>query len=247
MAMEAVPEGHQNWKSVLLSGHVVPAHFEQFARLLGTIQRRSSELARELRPAFRILSYFENLRLEPYYLYSAEKIPAAAGFLRTLVEETHHHRFSLVHGDFSPKNTLIYQGRLILIDHEVVHFGDPAFDVGFALTHFLSKAHHVHQERRRLADSAQLFWRTYAGQVSVLPWADTLEPRVVRHTLGCLLARVAGKSRLEYLGGLEMSRQSDVVLSLIAALPAGVPDLIDQFVNQIQLYDQARCQSLRDF
>ena len=43
---------------------------------------------------------------------------------------------ALVHGDYSPKNALLQVGKLIILDFEVMHFGDPAFDLGFALTHF---------------------------------------------------------------------------------------------------------------
>src|ERR1700694_4729890 len=43
MAMEAIPEEHENWKSTLLSGRIVMNHFEQFGFLLGTIHRRSSK------------------------------------------------------------------------------------------------------------------------------------------------------------------------------------------------------------
>ena len=38
MGMEAIPEEHENWKSVLLSGQIVSNHFEQFGLLLGAIQ-----------------------------------------------------------------------------------------------------------------------------------------------------------------------------------------------------------------
>ena len=48
MAMEAVPEEHENWKSVLLEGWIVSDHFKQFGVLLGTIHRRSSELKEEV-------------------------------------------------------------------------------------------------------------------------------------------------------------------------------------------------------
>src|ERR1700687_3184397 len=37
MAMEAIPEEHENWKSVLLKGQIVSDHFKQFRVLLGTI------------------------------------------------------------------------------------------------------------------------------------------------------------------------------------------------------------------
>jgi 5-methylthioribose kinase len=236
MAMEAIPEEHENWKSVLLSGQIIPEHFEQFGVLLGIIHRRSSDIGPDLCRIFENREYFESLRLDPYYIYTAQKVSAAASFLHSLVQETVFNRLSLVHGDFSPKNTLIYRGRLVVLDFEVVHFGDPAFDVGFALTHFLSKAHHLRQERTRLAKAAALFWLAYCKEISPLAWAAALETRAVRHTLGCLLARVAGKSPLEYLTQQAALRQKDVVLSLIAAPPSCVNDLIDGFIRRIDDY-----------
>src|ERR1700730_13914493 len=109
MGMEAVPEEHENWKSVLLSGRIISDHFEQFGLLLGAIHGRSSESGPEVRNAFSDTTYFENLRLEPYYLYAAQKIAEANSFLTALARETLQHKDSLVHGDFSPKNTLIYK------------------------------------------------------------------------------------------------------------------------------------------
>jgi 5-methylthioribose kinase len=236
MGMDAIPEEHENWKSVLLSGEIISHHFEQFGLLLGAIHRESSESGPELRSLFADTTYFESLRLEPYYLYTAQKIAAAAAFLNALAGETLQHKESLVHGDFSPKNTLIYRDKLILLDYEVVHFGDPAFDVGFALTHFFSKAHHLPKERARLASAAELFWEVYREEIRRLNWAEALEPRVVRHTLGCLLARVAGKSPLEYLTAEEMARQRDTVLTLIVEPPTNVPDLITEFVRKLEIY-----------
>jgi 5-methylthioribose kinase len=236
MAMEAVPEEHENWKSILLSGEIDCSHFEQFGTLLGTIHRESSKASSEARTAFADTTYFENLRLDPYYLYTAKKLPAAAAFLTTLAQETLQRKDSLVHGDFSPKNTLVYRNKLILLDYEVVHFGDPAFDVGFALTHFLSKAHHLPKVRAPLANAAELFWQVYRGEIERLQWAPALEARVVRHTLGCLLARVSGKSPLEYLTPEEMSRQREVVLLLMAKPPAGVSEMIHEFIHKIEVY-----------
>jgi 5-methylthioribose kinase len=238
MGMEAIPEEHENWKSVLLSGQIVSNHFEQFGLLLGAIHRESSNCGAETCRVFADTTYFVNLRLEPYYLYTAQKTAEAAAFLNALARETLNHKDSLVHGDFSPKNTLIYRGKLILLDYEVVHFGDPAFDVGFALTHFLSKAHHLAKDRARLATVAEVFWQVYCKEIARLNWAAALEPRVVRHTLGCLLARVAGKSPLDYLTPEETTRQRDTVLALMVKPPSSVPDLIAEFVHKIEAYAQ---------
>jgi 5-methylthioribose kinase len=236
MAMEAIPEESESWKSVLLSGRVVSNHFEQFGQLLGTIHRRSSEAGSEISRVFGDTAYFKSLRLDPYYLYAAQKASIAAEFLNALVEETTHHRNSLVHGDFSPKNTLIYHGRLILLDYEVVHFGDPGFDVGFALTHFLSKANHLQSERHCIGAAAALFWNVYRKKIDPLDWSHAIEVRVVRHTLACLLARVIGKSPLEYLTPLEATRQQAAVLQLISSPPSSVHDLIAEFIRKVDAH-----------
>ena len=233
MAMECVPNGHENWKSLLLAGKINALHFERFGALLGTIHRRSAEIAEQVRPVFESTAYFETLRLEPYYGYTAKKILVAAGFLNTLVKETYANRLSLVHGDFSPKNTLVYQGRLIILDYEVIHFGDPAFDLGFALTHFLSKAHHLPAHRDVLVKAAKLFSGAYYEEISTMSWACDVEARAVRHTLACLVARVAGKSPLEYLSPEESARQLGAVLSMMAASPCSVSNLIDEFIQKV--------------
>ena len=114
-----------------------------------------------------------------------------------------------------PKNVLVREGRLILLDHEVVHYGDPAFDIGFALTHFLSKAHHLSHMTLQLGEAAHTFVAQYLEGVRETPWASGAESRAVRHTLGCLLARVAASSPLEYLTDSERRKQSAVVLELM--------------------------------
>ena len=237
MAMEAIPEEYINWKECLLSGEVDPHRFEQFGILLGIVHRGSSESAAQLRVEFSDTTYFENLRLQPYYLFTAQKVAVASAFLNHLARETLFHKQTLVHGDFSPKNTLTYQKNLVLLDFEVVHFGDPAFDVGFALTHFLSKAHHLPQRRAHMVSATERFWHAYNSEVAGQRWAGSeFESRVARHTLGCLIARVGGKSPLEYLTKEEAVRQRDVVLTLIATEPATIPHLIHEFIDRVEKY-----------
>lgn len=233
LAMEAVPEPHENWKTVLLGGGLEGGHVEQFARLLGTVHRGSHERREEVAGAFWDRSFFESLRLEPYYGYAAERVPEAASFLRTLIEETRSRRDTLVHGDYSPKNVLVREGKLVLLDHEVIHFGEPAFDLGFSLTHLLSKAHHLPEKRDAFADAARLHWSAYREEVGDLPWTKDLEGRATRHTLGCLLARVAGRSPLEYLDEEDLARQGDAVLALLRDPPVSVPGLVEEFVGRL--------------
>jgi aminoglycoside phosphotransferase (APT) family kinase protein len=234
LAMAAVPQPHENWKTMLLRGQLDRAHVEQFARLLGTVHRHAWLERQRIAPAFADRSFFESLRLEPYYSYTAEQVPPASPFLNRLIEETRATHQTLVHGDYSPKNILVHRDRLILLDHEVIHFGDPAFDVGFSLTHLLGKAHHLVGQRNAFADAARLYWEQYRDTLGNVAWLRNLEARAVRHTMACLLARVAGRSPLEYLGSAERVRQRAAILTLIQRPPRTIADLVDAFLMRIE-------------
>jgi aminoglycoside phosphotransferase (APT) family kinase protein len=231
--MQAVPQPHENWKTLLLAGRLSMNHVGQFGRLLGTIHRNAFEQREQLARVFADRSFFESLRIEPYYSYTATQVPAAAAFLNALVDETRACRITLVHGDYSPKNILVYRGNLVLLDHEVIHFGDPAFDLGFSLTHLLSKAHHVSNQGAAFAEGAASYWRVYQRTVGPVGTFGDLEARTVRHTLACLLARVAGRSTLEYLDSDARARQRTVVLELMSKVQRTVSELVDEFVARL--------------
>ena len=227
IAMQAVPEPHENWKTLLLAGHLDLDHVTQFGQLLGQIHAHSAARRDELLPLFGDRTFFESLRLEPYYAYTAAQVPAAAEFIYTLLADTRATQLTLVHGDYSPKNVLVHNGQLVLLDHEVIHFGDPAFDVGFSMTHLLSKAHHLQTHRAKFLHAAQHYWQTYSALLNPFDWATAMEARAVRHTLACMLARVAGRSPLEYLDANERARQQQFVLGLMGDTPTTMPALIE--------------------
>jgi 5-methylthioribose kinase len=233
LAMKAVSQPHENWKTMLLSGRLQHRHVAKYAVLLATIHRQgdTSAFAR----AFADRSFFESLRLEPYYRYTASRVPNAAAFLDQLCEATLARQLTLVHGDYSPKNILVYQDKLVLLDHEVIHFGDPAFDLGFALTHLLSKAHHVRHHRAGFATGALKFWETYTNTLGVGRWQDDLETFAVRHTLACLLARVAGRSPLEYLTVAEREVQQRGAVAMMMELPNSIPELVTTFLTHLEV------------
>jgi tRNA A-37 threonylcarbamoyl transferase component Bud32 len=237
LAMQAVPAPHENYKSLLMEGRLPRAAVldfaAQFGRLLGVIQRSADSAGADLARAFDDRSFFASLRLDPYYRVTADREPDSARFYANLIEATLARRFTLVHGDYSPKNVLVRHHKLVLLDHEVIHFGDGAFDAGFALTHLLCKAHHVTARLQAYRDAALMFWQTYQREVSALPWSRDLEGFCIRHALGCLLARVLGKSPLEYLSPAQRDRQRAAVLALMQRTPQTMPMLIEQFLERM--------------
>ena len=234
LAMEAVPEPHENWKERLLSGRLDRDLVNQFGRLLANIHSRSYYLRQQLFPTFEDREFFETLRLEPYYQFTGERVPEAASFLSDVIEANRTHCVTLVHGDYSPKNVLVYQDRLILLDHEVVHVGDPAFDLGFSLTHLLSKGHHLKELRLAFLTAAIGYWETYKSETGSAPWFSGVEKRAVNNAIACLLARTSGRSPLEYLSDEERRQQKEAALHLITHRPDTVPALIEEFGQRIE-------------
>jgi 5-methylthioribose kinase len=129
LGMEAVPDPHENWKAVLLRGEVADDAIRQFGALLGRIHFQGPKLDEESRRLIEDRRFFEELRVDPYYRFAAGNNPEAAEFYTQLIDDMTAAALTVVHGDFSPKNILVHQGRLILLDHEVIHWGDPTFDL----------------------------------------------------------------------------------------------------------------------
>ena len=167
LAMEAVPTPHVNWKHALMGGNFNLRLFEEAGDLLRAIHQRGAALSGSTKQEFADRGFFQALRVEPYYLYTASVVPEASQFLLALAHEMEPITITIVHGDFSPKNMLIHQGRLFLLDHEVTHLGDPAFDLGFFLAHVLSKAHHFPDRRDAFLDAALRFWSAYQGYLAI--------------------------------------------------------------------------------
>jgi len=161
-------------------------------------------------------------------------VAEANHFLTTLIEDTRSHADTIVHGDYSPKNILVHDDRLILLDHEVIHIGDPGFDLGFSMTHLLSKAHHLPEARTAFRDATIRYWQSYWDIVKSSAWAENLEERAVRHTLACLMARVRGRSPLEYLSEEERTRQAEAVIGLMQSPPATIDLLAERFTSAFE-------------
>jgi Ser/Thr protein kinase RdoA (MazF antagonist) len=166
-------------------------------------------------------SCFDELRLDPYYRFTASRHPDLADRFHDRIAAVRRNACALVHGDFSPKNFLVFSGRVMLIDFEVIHYGDPAFDSGFLLNHLLLKSVHRPEWAHLYQQAALAFWRTLASPV------ESFERETIAH-LGCLmLARVDGKSPAEYLTEAGRSRVRQLARSLLLQPPRSVPEAIE--------------------
>lgn len=231
LGMTAIPQPHRNWKIALLEGKTSIEQAQAFGRLLATIH---SALARfpALKDEFADRRYFEELRLEPYYSYTASEVPQARGFLEQLIQDTRARRLALAHGDYSPKNVLISDGKLILLDFEVIHFGDPAFDIGFSFAHLLAKAYYLPASRASFLQMARAYWRAYCQSLTP-QMREAVVDQAPRHTLACVLARMAGRSPLEYLDQPKRNCLKGIALDLIDQEAREMQTLIDLYEERL--------------
>lgn len=194
-AMTCAPDSSQVWKTQLLAGVIDPNVARQAGEALGSIHAETAGQEAML-DRFAALEVFDQLRLDPYYRHVALAHPDLAKPLQDLIDETTTPPVkSLVLGDFSPKNMLVGPSGLILLDFETAHAGDPAFDLGFFLSHLLLKAFRAVPNAAPLFDLISEFWTAYRTRHVV---DESLSSRTNRHVGACLLARIDGKSPVDY-------------------------------------------------
>ena len=236
--MTAVPENHRVWKQQLLSGDIDQQLFVEAGRLLATIHRRSLRRP-ELLSAPTDVSVFQELRVDPYYHWIAERHPAIRPAIGALIVEMSAHALCLVHADFSPKNLLVHDEGFTLVDFETVHFGDPAFDLGFFFSHLCLKAIALPHVRKQLMDGIQSGWAAYreewpAGSSDSPDGISEISKRAVRHLAGCLLARVDGKSPVDYLTNpLHQALVRDLSLDWLVNPPGDLDTAFARFSNSV--------------
>jgi hypothetical protein len=105
----------------------------------------------------------------------------------------------------------------VFLDAECAWYGDPAFDLAFCLNHLLLKCLWVPEKRAAFLECFDALANAYLEAV----WFEQVEKRAASLLPALLLARVDGKSPVEYLSG----KDKEFVRSSARALLARDQDL----------------------
>jgi aminoglycoside phosphotransferase (APT) family kinase protein len=191
------PDSHPVWKAELAAGRIDVDFAKQVGAALARIHAATAGRA-ETAAAFANDAQFAALRLEPYLLFTAARHPGLAQAIRDEAARIGGARIALMQGDVSPKNILCGPHGPVFLDAETACFGDPAFDLAFCLNHFLLKSVWKPQWTAAYARSFAAMKDAYLAGVT---WekADAIDRRTARLLPMLLLARVDGKSPVEYL------------------------------------------------
>jgi 5-methylthioribose kinase len=204
----------RTWKEVLMAGQFSDSHAEQAAVLLSKFHTGSVQLPEVTRSKFDDQKYFDQLRIQAFHRHLISKHPELRDAIENLITELTTVKQCLVHGDFSPKNMLIEETTMVLIDFEVAHWGNPVFDLAYCIGHLMLKGWHLNKpnEAIRLIQS-------FLSAYNAAP--DNLIP----HLGLMLLARIDGKSPVNYITDERMKNKIRAVSSswIVGSYPSSEP------------------------
>jgi aminoglycoside phosphotransferase (APT) family kinase protein len=218
------PGQWRNWKNQLLAGTVDVRVAEALGRALGQIARGAASQP-ELATVFANAALFDALRVDPFFRHIRGRYPR----LDELIEQLETDRTTLVHGDFSPKNVLTdAHGAIRILDAETATWGSAGFDPGYLIAHLLLKYEHLHDPA--LVEAAATFWTAYRNTTAdAFANLDLLTRRTLA---GMLLARIDGKSPVEYLTEPSRVALRDFAAGLLEdAAPGPVDRLLDDWID----------------
>lgn len=196
IGIDCAPSGASMWKQELLAGRVDVAVAEAVGQVLGAVHAASAGEP-SIRETFGSKRPFDQLRIDPYHRTTARRHPDVGSEIRAEIDRIMAVEKTLVHGDYSPKNVLVDRdGDDVpwILDFEVAHWGDPAFDTAFMCNHLFIKSIYNHEKQSAYHAAARAFWEAYSDRVA---W--DVEAETVRELGVLMLARVDGKSPVEYV------------------------------------------------
>ena len=112
---------------------------------------------------------------------------------------------------------------LLLLDFEVVHWGDPAFDLAFCVNHLLIKSIVNAHVQKEYFQAVSALLAGYRDDLTGVDWTE-LQAETLRQ-LGCLmLARIDGKSPVEYIND---EATKEIVRRVSRCILRERPDVVD--------------------
>jgi|GEM_PF-6524127 len=100
----------------------------------------------------------------------------------------------LVHGDYHPRNILVDGVRVGTVDLEEAHLGDPSFDFGILLAHYLLRGIYHRKIRAKALRTAQIMYRLFLQKIRIPENKKRLENRLRSTIGGMMLGRLDGIS-----------------------------------------------------
>ena len=223
LTMTRCPRDFKVWKSELLEGNIDPTTGYQLGAILAAWHNFGFN-NQAIQDQFQEDILFGQLRVQPFYGVLRDKNPKLASKISSMMDQITKEKLTIVHGDYSPKNVMVANDMApIALDFEVIHVGNPVFDLGFLLAHLICKNIRATSpdQKSLLKETALKFVDGYQKN-SLIPVAHNF----ANHAALVALARVDGVSPVNYL---EPAGQELLRTLTIEALSSEKVDILELF------------------
>lgn len=233
---EAVPDDWTMWKAAMMKGFLDFNVAEKAIKALVRVHNYAAgnESVKQLFPSS---DNFYNLRVNPYIEFTTKKYPELASEAERVCDELMKQKITLVHADYSPKNIMVCgdSGNIQILDFEAAHYGNPAFDIAFFFNHFILKSVKYSEISGAFISMLRFMYKIYFDEMNYMDRA-VLEDCSVRTLIFMLLARVDGKSPVEYL--VNNPEKQQFVREIAFAIRNSKVKTIAEAINIIEEYER---------
>jgi len=191
LVLERVALGSTVWKSDLLAGVINPDIGAKLGHTLASWHNYGQQNP-STKDKFMEDSLFDQLRIDPFYRFVADKNPSLQVWIRKLI-------------------MISMSDEVFILDFEVTHVGNPVFDISFLIAHLLCKFFHAPDalQANLLAKTVNTFKKEYE-------LLREISPSFAHHAALIALARVEGKSPVNYLTPNQQHKLQKHTKSLLA-------------------------------
>lgn len=225
---EAVPDGCQMWKEDLMKGLIDYKVAEKVVDTLAAVHNHCAG-REDIARMFENKDVFHALRISPYIDFTVTKHPEITEFAQRVSDEMMDSKITLIHGDYSPKNIMVTEDGMKVLDYEVANYGHPAFDLAFLSNHFILKAVKFQDRPGEYLDLLDYTVKRYFKSLTCMDLRE-FEPVYIRTLALLMLARIDGKSPVEYL--LEEKEKQELVRRLSLTM---IKDQMDTYSETIKM------------
>lgn len=197
-------DGAKLLETVLLEGVFEVSTASAVGRFLGIMHRRTWGVQRNIRGYHRNdrNNWVRFLAMRTKDISGARINPEIQEALENLYNHTHlqHSHDVLIWMDCCPKNVVVREDRKIgIVDFELASWvGDPAYDLGFFIGHFLIHAMQNNMPATSLQSIAGSI-QAYCNEIEGMAFQAGMMTRVLKFAAATIIYRVAGASRLNYI------------------------------------------------
>lgn len=231
MVRHAAPADCRMWKEDLLDGIFDFEIAKKTMEALAIVHNKSFN-NEEVKKEYSDYSVFYELRISPYFEFLATKHPELADVINKIIPEIYDKHEVLVHADYSPKNILVNKDRSIcILDYEIAHYGNPAFDIAFFTNHIVLKSAHMRKYNGALLNMLEVMVDTYFNIIDFKDRSE-LEAQCIPLLGVLMMARIDGKSPVEYI-------KSDITKDLVRDMATHlIRDNIKTYKEAIKLFKE---------